>query len=315
MPPKRASSSLVTRFAHLKFELSPGDALWPSMVNPDELHACRMYGIGDPQCLSRACFSIVGARRATPYGLALAKMAGRIAAEAGIVSVSGGAIGVDIASAQASLDAQGTTVIVAGTGPDVIYPTVNARVFERAIETGGAVVALERWGTGPKRYTFPKRNRLIAALSRSLFVTEAGLPSGTLSTAQAALEMGRELYAAPGSIFSAHSRGTNWLISEGATILVDEESLEIALSRDYGVLRSERVRNTKDRGRCYSALLAQPMRPDELAQYMGHDTLFMLKILSDYEMKGMVQRLPDGRYAPSVSALDNTRPKKREFQK
>lgn len=295
--------NLAEQFPHLKFELTPADSLWPQLVDPRSLQAQKIYGIGDPSSLSGRCFSIVGARRATPYGIALAKMAGRIAAESGLISVSGGAIGVDIASARAALAAKGKTIIVSGTGADVIYPRANGATFVEAIETGGAVIALERWGTQPQRYTFPKRNRLIAALSRCLLVAEAGLPSGTLSTAQAAEEMGREIYAAPGSIFSPHSKGTNWLITQGATILADEECLEVAISRDYGVLRQERVKNTKDHGRLFSILLAEPMRPDELAHALSQDSLTLLKTLSDYEMRGLVFRLSDGRYAPSEKYL------------
>lgn len=295
--------NLAQQFPQLRFELTPADSRWPRKVDPRLLQAQKIYGIGDPSCLLAESLSVVGARRATPYGIALAKMAGRIAAESGLVCVSGGAIGVDIASARAALSAKGKTIIVSGTGADVIYPRANTEIFIEAIETGGAVVALERWGVRPQRYTFPKRNRLIAALSRCLLVAEAGLPSGTLSTAQAAEEMSREIYAAPGSIFSPNSKGTNWLITQGATILVDEESLEIAISRDYGVLRQERVRNTRDHGRLFSVLLAEPMRPDELAHALSQDTLTLLKTLSDYEVRGLITRLADGRYAPSEKYL------------
>lgn len=85
--------------------------------------------------------------------------------------------------------------------------------------------------------------------------------------------------------------------------MVDEQSLEIAISSDYGTLRQERLKHTKDQGRAMSALLAQPLRPDELACYLGKELLTMLKILSEYEVKGLVRRLPDGRYAPSEKIL------------
>ncbi len=302
-PPRNTTNNLRALFPDKVFELRPTDALWPSCVSADLIEASAIYGIGDPEVLSAESLSVVGARRPTPYGTALAKMAGRIAAETGLVTVSGGAMGVDIESAKATLKAKGKNVIVSGTGADIIYPAKNRETFIETVEVGGAVIAIERWESPPRRYAFPKRNKVIAALSRALFVTEAALPSGTMSTAEAAIEMGRALYAAPGSIFSPSSRGTNWLIQEGASIMVDEESLEVAISRDYGTLRRERLKQTKDRGRAMSVLLAQPLRPDELASYLGKELLTVLKTLSEYEVKGLVVRLPDGRYTPSEKIL------------
>ncbi|MEY8436639.1 DNA-processing protein DprA [Atopobiaceae bacterium 24-176] len=284
------------------FELLPDDPLWPPLVG-EESGIERIYGRGDPEVLSSPCISIVGARRGTPYGRAVAALAGRVAAEAGITVVSGGAMGVDAAAARAALAAGGRTVVCAGTGADIVYPASSRDVFEGAQAHGGAVVALEPWGSPPARWTFPKRNRLIAALSPVLVVTEAGVPSGTFSTADAAVELGRTVYAAPGSMFSAPSRGTNLLISQGATMIVDEESLEMSISMDYGVLRRPAVRESKDHGRAFSALVAQPMRPDDLAASVGKGVLEVMRLLSDYEAAGLVTRLPDGRYAPTEAAL------------
>ncbi len=284
------------------FELVPGDDLWPPLVGEGS-GIDRIYGRGDPSVLSTPCISVVGARRGTPYGLAVASLAGRVAAAAGLTVVSGGAMGVDAAAARAALAAGGRTVVCAGTGADLVYPASSRDVFEGATAQGGAVVALAPWGTGPSRWTFPRRNRLIAALSPVLVVTEAGLPSGTFSTADAAVELGRTVYAAPGSMFSPSSRGTNLLISQGATMIVDEESLEMSISMDYGVLRSPRMRTAKDRGRLYSALVGQAMRPDDLAAALGKGVLEVMRLLADYEAEGLVRRLPDGRYSPTEAAL------------
>lgn len=284
------------------FELVPEDPLWPPLVG-DGSGIERIYGRGNPEALSSPCISVVGARRGTPYGRAVASLAGRVAAEAGLTVVSGGAMGVDAAAARAALAAGGRTVVCAGSGADIVYPASSRDVFEGAQGQGGAVVALEPWGSPPARWTFPKRNRLIAALSPVLVVTEAGVPSGTFSTADAAVELGRTVYAAPGSMFSAPSRGTNLLISQGATMIVDEESLEMSISMDYGVLRRPAVRQAKDHGRAFSALVAQPMRPDDLAASLGKGVLEVMRLLSDYETAGLVTRLPDGRYAPTEAAL------------
>ena len=283
-----------------RWELEPKDAAYPSALRALDPVPAVLYVRGDPGALASPCLSVIGARRATPYGVAVAEMAGRVAAECGIVVVSGGAMGCDCAAGRAALSAGGKTVVVAGCGADMVYPASSADVFEGAVATGGAVVSLERWGSPPRRYAFPKRNAIIAALSSCLFVTEAGMRSGTMSTADVAIELGRKVYGIPGSIFSPLSAGTNWLISEGARVICDEASLEAAISLDYGRLRfTDAPGGREDLGRVLSALVASPSRADDLAARLGENVIAILSALSDYEAAGAVTKLPDGRYAPT----------------
>lgn len=277
--------------------------LWPPMLDDLASPPDRLYGIGDPEALLGPCISIVGARRATPYGVAIAEMSARVAAECGVVVVSGGAMGCDHAAGSATLGAGGKTVVVSGCGADVVYPRSSRDVFEGAVATGGAVVSAEPWGQGPRRWAFPKRNALIAALSRVLLVTEAGLRSGTMSTAAAAADLDRIVYAIPGSIFSPNSSGTNRLIGEGARIVSDEHELSVAIALDYGFAR---VCPGGSRGRVgpvLSALVASPARPDELALRLNENVLTVLKTLAEHEARGVVERLPDGRYSPTKAFL------------
>ncbi|MGI6229513.1 MAG: DNA-processing protein DprA [Tractidigestivibacter sp.] len=286
-----------------RWEMRQGSSKYPSQLSDLEGEAPPViYGIGDPDVLSRPMMSIVGARRATPYGLAVAEMAGRVAAECGIVVVSGGALGCDHAASAAALDYGGKTVVIPGCGADVVYPRSSKDVFDRAESGGGAVISIEPWGTTPRRFAFPRRNAIIAALSKCLFVTEAGNRSGTMSTADVAVRLGRTVFAIPGSIFSPLSAGTNKLISEGAQMICDEQALETAISLEY-----DRLRLVPDgapgrpQGRLLSALVASPSRPQELAERLNEDVLDILRSLSDYEAGGLVTKLPDGRYAPSKS--------------
>ena len=167
----------------------------------------------------------------------------------------------------------------------------------------GAVVSLERWGQTPRRYAFPRRNAVVAALCKVLVITEAGQVSGTMSTADAALELGRTLYAIPGSIFSPNSSGTNRLAAEGARIIPDEASLELAISMDFGVARFCSQGERPAAGPVLSALVACPSRPDELAARLNEDVLTLLRTLTDHEARGLVERLPDGRYSPTKEYL------------
>ena len=287
------------------WELCPGDEGWPPMLLDLATQPDVLRGLGEPAALLGPCISIIGARKATPYGLAVAEMAGRVAAECGITVVSGGAMGCDHAAGMAALAAGGRTVVVSGVGADRVYPPTSSDVFDGALAQGGAVVSLEPWGATPRRWAFPKRNVIIAALSQVLVVTEAGARSGTMSTAEAAVELDRTIYAIPGSIFSPNSVGTNGLVAEGARVIADERALELAISLDYGVLRLVGSGERAELGAVMSALLASPSRPDELATRLGESVFTVMKTLTDFEARGLVTRLPDGRYSPSQSYLAN----------
>lgn len=287
----------------VRWVIERGEEGWPPALDELASPPGRLYGRGDPKALLGPAVSVVGARHATPYGLAVASMAGRVAAECGVTVVSGGAMGCDHAAGLAALAAGGVGVVVSGCGADVVYPESSRDVFEGTVASGGAVVSLERWGTPPRRWAFPKRNAVIAALAEVLVVTEAGPRSGTMSTADVAVELGRTIYAVPGSIFSPESVGTNRLIAEGARVIPDEQSLETAISLDFGVARLSAQRSREGGGPVMSALLASPTRPDELAARLGVDVLTVMRTLTEYEARGMARRLPDGRYSPTEDYL------------
>ena len=285
-----------------RYVITPGNELYPSLVeeleNPPEL-----YVKGDPELLDTTTISIVGARLATAYGLAVSEMAARISAESSLTVVSGGARGCDYAACRSALDSGGNIIIVSGVGADLIYPAESTDIFLDASDGRGAVVAIVPWGTEVHRFQFPQRNRIIAAFSRSTFVAEAGLKSGTISTAETVMELGRNLYAVPGSIFSPNSSGTNKLIADGAIIIRDEQDLEQAIARDYNLLRGIVHHEGVPRGEVLSALFASPSRPRELSERLNQDVLTVIKTLSEYEVMGLVSKLPDGRYMPSKDAF------------
>lgn len=286
-----------------RWELGPGDAGYPELLESYGDRPPRLRGLGDPTALAGECLSVVGSRKATPYGLACARMAGRVAAECGITIVSGGAVGCDREAGMAALEAGGRGVVVPGCGADVLYPRGSDELFSQTLERGGCVVSLEHWGMQPTRYTFVRRNRLIAALSRSLVVCEAARPSGTFGTATAAAEMGRHVYAVPGSIFSPLSAGTNWLIETGASIVTDEQALEGLVALDYGRLRMASGRTAGERGRLMDALVASPMDVDGIASLLGLDVPSALALVAEHEASGSLCRLADGRFAPTKEFL------------
>ena len=299
----------MTIYPDNAYELKPCDALYPSALHDLTDAPEMLYVRGDPSVLSLPSLSIIGARRATPYGLAVAEMAGRLAAESRLVVVSGGARGCDQAGGWGALRVGGKHVVVLGCGADVVYPKSSARLIEDALESGGAIVSLSPWGCEPRRYAFPRRNRVIAALSEALLIAEAGLPSGTFTTAECAMDLGREVLAAPGSIISPESKGCNHLISCGACCLIDEESLEMAISRIYGKLRTQyvdgrsRVQLGDKEEKILHALTASPLRIDAIRSLLKVDAVSCLTLLSAMQADGYIERLLDGRYASSKFAL------------
>ncbi len=285
------------------WELRKGDELYPKGVLELSGEPPVLRGYGDPRVLRGDCISVIGARRATPYGKTCAKISGRIAAECDITLISGGAVGCDQIAGTAAVNAGGKTVVVPGCGADVVYPASSEELFIRAVTGSGCVVSIERWGCPPLRHTFVRRNRIIAALSKSLVVCEAGKPSGTFSTATQAAELGRNVYAIPGSIFSQNSSGTNWLIENGASIVCDEESLSSLIAYDYGRLRMESKASRASRGTLLDALVASPMTSEEIAALLKLDIPRTLGVLAEQEALGQVTRLMDGRFAPTERAL------------
>lgn len=292
-----------------RVELDQRDSAYPASLLELNDAPTRLYVRGDPEALSVPGLAIIGTRRATPYGEATCELAARVAAEAGVSVVSGGAVGCDQAAGLEAVRRGGCHIVVVGCGADVIYPASSEQMVERTVRQGGAVVSLVPWGTQPRRYLFPKRNRIIAALSRAVFIAEAGLPSGTFSTAEAALELGREVLAVPGSIFSPLSRGTNHLISEGACCIADEEAIEVAISRIFGTLRypheSPKTVTYADAttARALELLVAAPMRSEELARALSLDSRSTLELLGDLIVSGDVEQQIDGRFTASKATL------------
>ena len=273
-----------------QFVVRVGEDGYPPQLaeSPDPPKA--LYGIGDPSALSPG-LAIIGARRATPYGLRCARLFAGWAARSGIAVISGAAIGCDSEAQAAALEAGGCTVAVLGCGPDVDYPRRSAETL-RTIRERYAVVSEMPFGTQPARWSFVRRNRIIAGLSSAVLVVEAGLPSGTFSTADAALDAGREVLAVPGSIFSAESRGANRLIRQGATSVTDVGELAQALG-----IEGRSIPHADDAmDESVRILAADPMRPDDFARTVGIDIVSAARTLGAMEARGLIARYPDGRY-------------------
>jgi DNA processing protein len=241
---------------------------------------------------------VVGSRRASHYGLMTTERLSIDLVQHGITVVSGMARGVDTAAHRGALKGNGTTVAVLGSGIDVLYPPENARLFAQVMESG-AVVSEFPMGTAPLAVNFPCRNRIISGCCIGVLVVEAAEKSGSLITAEYALEQGREVFAVPGNITLANSKGTNRLIKQGAKLVesVDDILDELLpLRRHHSSIAQSRSVGLPPEEHIVCALLADgPLHIDEIigksALTVGDVSARLLRL----ELKGVVRQLP-GKY-------------------
>jgi DNA processing protein len=178
----------------------------------------------------------VGSRRPSPYGEAVAEQLAADLARAGVIVISGLALGIDAAAHRGALVGGGVTVAVMGTGVDIVYPAAHSRLAEEILAAGGALVSQFPDGTTPRRHNFPARNWTMATLSDAVVVVEAAERSGALITAEAALDLHKEVMAVPGSVFSPLSVGTHCLIRDGAALVQNARDVLAALGATQEVL-------------------------------------------------------------------------------
>lgn len=178
-----------------------------------------LYAKGNINLLNRLGIAIVGCRLSTNYGNNISTQFSYILSKYNINVISGLARGIDASSHKGAIKANGNTIAVVGSGLDIIYPYENKYLFTEIIEKGGLIISEYVPGTKPISKNFPQRNRIISGISNGVLVVEAKEKSGSLITAEFALEQGREVYAIPGNINSMNSVGTNELIKQGAKMV------------------------------------------------------------------------------------------------
>lgn len=274
----------------------------------------ELFVIGNIDALQEG-IAIVGARKATPYGKGLAQRFARHAALRGIVVISGGARGCDSAAHRATVEANGQGVVFLGGGADVLYPPEHAQLFQRIIDSGGAIVSEYAWNKPALPYQFRLRNRLIAGLAKATLIVEAGLPSGTFSTADEALASNREVLVVPGCITAPSSKGANRLIYQGATPVIDDETFDDALFSLFCTLKQQKIPQSrkadttgddkrKELDAIGKALSVEVLSVEQLLQIacrtqeVSKAQSWLMKRLVEGECAGEFSRHPDGRWGP-----------------
>ena len=234
--------------------------------------------------------TVVGTRHPTAYGKEVARQLSGDLAESGISVVSGLARGIDGVAHDAALRAGGRTIAVIGSGLDVVYPPEHRSLFERIVDNG-AVLSEYPLGSKPEARHFPRRNRLLSGLGLGVLVVEAPKDSGARSTVEFALEQNREVLCVPGSIHSPASELTNWLIQQGAKLVMRVEDVLEELHIG-GAPRQQPLPglspDTEEEARLLEALTHEPQHIDELSRSAGMSITQASGTLAVMEIKGSV---------------------------
>jgi DNA processing protein len=269
-----------------------GEAAYPAALLETADPPLLLYAQGRIDLLQAASIAVVGSRNPTAQGSDNARAFAKHLSQAGLTVVSGLALGIDGAAHDGALAGQGGTIAVMGTGADRIYPAKHRALAHRIAEQGLLLTEFEI-GTPPLAENFPQRNRIIAGLARGTLVVEAALPSGSLSTARAALEAGREVFAIPGSIHSPQSRGCHALIKQGAKLVESAEDITSELQWKAGRPLAAPFEEPKD-SPLLAALGHEPATLDALGARTGMSAADLNAQLLELELDGRVARLPGG---------------------
>lgn len=246
--------------------------------------------------------AIVGARQCSNYGKTMAKELAEVLAMEGVQIISGLADGIDGYAQDAAVNAGGKSFGILGCGVDICYPKENFQIYQK-VWTSGGILSEFPVGMEPERYHFPMRNRLISGLSDAVIVVEARAKSGSLITADLALEQGKEVFAVPGRMKDSLSYGCNWLIEQGARLVLSSENLLKQLN-----IFTENRKNIKNSVRenqiglapeekwVYSNLDLSPKSLEEIVLKTDVPTVKLCGILLHLELQGLVAEVAKNQY-------------------
>jgi DNA processing protein len=268
-------------------QLHPGEQGYPAALLDRSDHPRTLWARGDVALLDRPCVAIVGTRRATPYAERVTRELARSLARAGACVVSGLARGVDAVAHRGALEAEGATAAVLGTGLDVVFPRGHAEL-QRVIGEQGVLLSELAPTNAAHGGSFPRRNRIIAALASVTIVVEAGVKSGALITAGYALEMGRTVAAVPGPIDVPQAQGSNELLRDGATPITSMADAIALLGLTAPVRASELAEGGPER-RLWDALCEGPADLDTLCTRARLPAHIGMAAVGSLELRGLVE--------------------------
>jgi DNA processing protein len=298
----RAADTELTTASQKDTEiLCLADPRYPALLKEIHDPPRILYVRGDLSAISSPCIAMVGSRAATVYGKKIAHNFARQLAGYDLTVVSGVALGIDSAAHRGALET-GKTIGVLGCGVDVVYPKPHRDLYGEIVKKG-VLISEYPFGTRPDAFRFPARNRIISGLSLGVVVVEAASKSGSLITAELALDQGRDVFAIPGRVDSPKSHGAHRLLQEGAMLVqsVDDIILQLGLSHKSpdSLQKNEKIYTTDltpEEKTLYGLLDVYPQTIDDLILSSGFRPDKMAELLLLLELKGVVESLPGNQY-------------------
>ncbi|HVE89233.1 MAG TPA: DNA-processing protein DprA [Burkholderiaceae bacterium] len=279
--------------------LTLADSSYPQALLTTSDPPLVLYAIGRTELLNRPSIAIVGSRNATRQGSENAQLFARAMAQAGVTVASGLALGIDAAAHRGALaaDSDASTIAVVGTGVDVTYPASN-RTLTNEIRKRGVVISEFTLRTPSIAHNFPRRNRIIAGMTRGTLVVEAALRSGSLITARLAADHGREVFAVPGSIHSPLAKGCHQLIRDGAKLVESAHDVleEIGFTRGTAGSVEDARLEPAAHADVLSLVGHDPIDLERLVEQSGREPGELVGALLELELAQHVERLPGNRY-------------------
>ncbi len=278
------------------------DSKYPELLKKINDPPEKIYYKGDwDNKIFENCLGVVGSRRMTIYGKQITNQLVTRIAGAGVTIVSGFMYGIDATAHRAALNGEGKTVAVMPCGVDIIHPSYQKELYKKILETGGLIISEFEEGFPPDTWTYPKRNRIVAGLSKAVMVVEAAKKSGSLITADFAKKYKRKLFAVPGPLTSISSQGTAQLIKEEADIVTSPEDIldfyNIKSKFGKGSLKSFQDLNELEK-KILKRLEQEPIEIDTLARFTGLPVSEINTTLSFMQLKSLIKE-ENGKYFKS----------------
>ena len=265
--------------------------LFPDRLKQSEVCApFAIYYKGDLNLLSTDCIAVVGTRAVSSYGRRMTEKFTKSLVENGFTIVSGLATGVDGIAHETALDERGKTIAVLGSGLNYVNPVSHTQLYERIIDNGGLVISEYKPDMTATKYTFPERNRIISGLSKGVLIVEAGEKSGSLITANFALEQGRDVFAVPGNLDSSKSAGTNNLIYAGALLVRSGDDICVHYGIETKEKSNKNISLLSEEERTIYNMLKEEISFDELVERTGILPHQLSSALIKMEMEGYIKR-------------------------
>lgn len=286
----------LTKEKHCGFIIR-GDAEYPEALEEIDVPPAILYYKGDVGLLKTNCLGVVGTREPSRYGRDYTEKFVEVLAKCSLTIVSGMARGVDSVAHRTALQNDGKTIAVLGCGIDIVYPANNVQLYDD-IARDGLIISEYPIGTPSLAYNFPERNRIISGLSRGILITEAGLKSGSLITAEYAIKQNRELFVIPSALNSPRGQGSNLLLKtcQGAIVLSPDDIISALGIKNQPEKKASAMQLDFMEERLLNALQYSEMHFDDLVDLTGLGVSDLNALLVRMEVVGLIRKLDNNYY-------------------